>query len=266
MAGSRSERSAPGALIRWVLRCAVLTGLLVGGWLIGGSTALAGPLDLEIPLGTEGAPLAAPGLETTDPLAAVGTADGEGPAVLDTLSGSTGVLETVVTVAENTVLPEVAALPEIVDPVVGVTQPLLPPAGRDKALLEVGDPPRTRDEPEPVSNPVSDPAPLPSAVPEPVVSGPVAMTSVRPASAAELAAAARHDSGPEGSPLPDPGGSRSAPPCSTGSSSGSGAASGPAVIGEPLADPAPTALGHGATRTSTTRPRGLPPQPSTSPD
>jgi hypothetical protein len=262
VAGTRSERSAPGALVRWVLRCTVLTGLLVGGWLIGGTTALAGPLDPEIPLGTGSAPLTAPGPEAADLLDAVGTAGGESPAVLDTHTGSTGLPEIAVTVVEGT------ALPEIVDTVVGVTQPLLPPAVSDETLPEVMDPPPIQGEPDPVSEPAPAPAPLavPAAAPAPVVSGPVAVTPVPTAPAAEPAAAARPGSVPDGPRTPDPDGDRSAPPCSTGSSTGSGAASGPAVVGESLAGPARPALRRGPPRTGTARPRGLPQRPSTSPD
>lgn len=266
MAGTRSERSAPGALVRWALRCTVLTGLLVGGWLIGGTTALAGPLDPEIPLGTGSAPLTAPGPEAADLLGAVGTAGGEGPAVLDTRTGSTGLPEIVDTVAEST------ALPEIVDTVVGVTQPLLPSAVSDEALPEVMDPPPIQGEPNPVSGPAPArapaPAPLavPAAAPAPVVSGPVAVAPVPTAAAAEPAVAARPGSVPDGPRTPDPDGDRSAPPCSTGSSTGSGAASGPAVVSESLAGPASAALRRGPARTGTTRPRGLPQRPSTSPD
>lgn len=268
VAGSRSERSAPGALVRWVLRCTVLAGLLVGGWLIGGSTALAGPLDLEIPLGTESAPPRVPGLDTADPLGAVGTADGEGPALLDTVSGSTGVPEGPLPVVAE--LPVVAGLPEIVEPIVGVTRPLLPSARSDKAPPEVVDPPLAKNEPEPVSDPVSVPALLPAAVPAavpaPVVSGPVAIASGSTGSAAEPAAAAHPDNVLGAPETSDPDGNRSALPCSTGASTGSGAASGSAVIGESLADPAPAASGPGVADMSTTRPRGLPPRPATVPD
>ncbi len=270
MVGTRSEGSAPGALVRWVLRCTVLAGLLVGGWLIGGTAALAGPLDLEIPIETESAPLPAPGLEAADLLGAVGTAGGEGPAVLDTRTGlpETVLTETVLIVAESATLPEVAGLREGVDTVVGVTQPLLPSTAGGQARPEVVDPPLTQDEPDPVSDPVPAPlsAPAPAAAPAPVVSGPATVTPVPTAPAAEPAAAAGPDSVPDGYRTPDPDGDRSAPPCSTGSSTGSGAVSGAAVLGESLAGPAPAALRREVVLTGTSRPRGLPPQPSTSPD
>ncbi|MDQ3886045.1 MAG: hypothetical protein M3308_03275 [Actinomycetota bacterium] len=274
MAGTRSERSAPSALLRWMVRCTVLAGLLLGGWLIGSATAVADPLDPEIPLETGNAPLPAPGPQAADQLGAVVPPGpgGDAPAVLDTLTGSTGSAESVVRVAERIPLSEVAGLPETVDtltqitPIAQVTKPLIPTPGSDEGRPEAVDSPLSqKGEPAPVS----DPAPVPPglrSVSMPVMSGPVAVTTVPYAPVAVQATAAHPGSVRDGHPTPSPDGPRSTPPCSAGSSSGSGSASGPVAVGEVAAGLTPAALGRKPGLTAIIRPGGLPQRPSTSPD
>ena len=278
VAGTRSERSAPSALVRWMVRCLVLAGLLAAGWLIGNATALAGPLDPEVPLGTGGVSLPAPGLEAADQLDAVGApgtsvgapgSGGEAPAVLDTLTRSTGSAETVISVAERTPLPEVADLPEVagtltqIVPITQVAKPLISTVGSDETRPVAVNPPLTQNEPAPVSDLAPIPAPVTASTPP--VLGPVAATAVPTAPAAEPAAA-HTGRVQEGFPPSDPDGQRSTPPCSAGSSSGSGSASGAAAVSEADAGPVLATLGRKPVLTATIQPRGLPQRPSTSPD
>jgi hypothetical protein len=248
-----------------MVRCLVLAGLLAAGWLIGNATALAGPLDPEVPLGTGGVSLPAPGLEAADQLDAVGApgtsvgapgSGGEAPAVLDTLTRSTGSAETVISVAERTPLPEVADLPEVagtltqIVPITQVAKPLISTVGSDET--------------RPVAVNLA-PIPAPVTASTPPVLGPVAATAVPTAPAAEPAAA-HTGRVQEGFPPSDPDGQRSTPPCSAGSSSGSGSASGAAAVSEADAGPVLATLGRKPVLTATIQPRGLPQRPSTSPD
>lgn len=260
MAGPRSEGSASGALraalIRLALRCCVVAGLLVGGWYLGGSTAVAGPLESESgstgPLGSlgsivedvpdDGTIADESGLVDTDIVGTdvvdtdIGLVDAAGGIV-----GDTGLAEPVLGVVRGDApdpghgIPDDVPLPASLDPpAVGAaaapeaTAPAAPPVAGPDLLLSVSGP----------VAPVTEPAVERRTAPQ----------------AADIAS------------IPQPAGGVSAPPCSTGGSTGSGAANGPAVTTEALAAPHPASLRRAPATTGTTRPCGLPRRPSASPD
>jgi len=244
------------ALIRLVLRCCVVAGLLVGGWFLGGSTAVAGPLESES--GSTG-PLGSVGSIVENAPDTGSIADDTGlvdTGLVDTGLVDTGLVDTVGGIVADTGLAE---------PVPGVIGGGAPDPGGgipDGAPLPATlDPPGAAAAAAPE---VAETTPAPPLFVGPrlllPVSGPVA-PATEPAVNQRTAVQAADIAS-----IPQPAGGRSTPPCSTGGSTGSGAGTSSAVTTEALAAPHPASLRRAPATMGTTRPCGLPQRPAATPD